>query len=78
LTNSGELIAFIASYIFGQIINRGINWRLIPWLMQNGHQDKVTLAGWLVTLSVMLVVLVSFLMARRLLGAGVTDTGADS
>lgn len=78
LTNSGELIAFVASYIFGQILSRGINWSLLPWLMKNGHQDKITLAGWAVSLSVMLIVLAGFLIARRVLGAGVADIGAES
>lgn len=77
LTSRSELIAFVGAYVFGEFIIESINSNVVPWLIQNGHEDRITLASWAVSLAVMLVVLFLFLMTRRFLGGSIVHPGAD-
>ena len=75
LTNRAEVIAFVGAYVAGDRIIALISANLLPWLIENGHEDKITLAGWAISLAVMVVVLPAFLVLRRWLAGGCAITG---
>lgn len=77
LTSTAEVIAFIGAYVAGDRIISLISSNLLPWLIENGHEDQITLAGWAISLAVMVVVLPAFLVLRRWLAGGSRDHGTD-
>jgi hypothetical protein len=77
LTNRAEVIAFVGAYMAGDRIIALTSANLLPWLIENGHEDKITLAGWAISLAVMVVVLPTFLVLRRWLGGQSHDHETD-